>query len=48
MRGHLGLGDAKPEDIPEDTIKAVAETLKMSAFLKVSEDGTFKRLNVFS
>ncbi|XP_051137745.1 la protein 1 [Andrographis paniculata] len=39
MRGHLGLGDAKPEDIPEDTIKAVAETLRTSSFLKVSEDG---------
>ncbi|KAH6760617.1 hypothetical protein C2S51_017566 [Perilla frutescens var. frutescens] len=39
MRGHLGLGDAKPEDVSEDTIQAVAETLKTSTFLKVSEDG---------
>lgn len=39
MRGHLGLGDAKQEDISEDTLKAVAGTLKTSSFLKVSEDG---------
>ncbi|GFP80260.1 la protein 1 [Phtheirospermum japonicum] len=39
MRGHLGLGDVKSEDVPEDTIKAVAETLRTSTFLKVSEDG---------
>ncbi|KAL6533918.1 hypothetical protein OROHE_013751 [Orobanche hederae] len=39
MRGHLGLGDAKPEDVPEDTIEAVAETLRTSTFLRISEDG---------
>ncbi|CAA0810579.1 La protein 1 [Striga hermonthica] len=39
MRGHLGLGEVKPEDVPEDTIKAVAETLRTSTFLRVSEDG---------
>ncbi|KAL8110042.1 la protein 1-like [Apium graveolens] len=39
MRSHLGLGDAKEEDISEDTVKAVAETLKTSSFLKISEDG---------
>ncbi|CAA3028520.1 la 1 [Olea europaea subsp. europaea] len=39
MRGHLGLGDAKPEDVSEDTVKAVAETLRTSTFLKVSDDG---------
>ncbi|KAL0394059.1 UNVERIFIED_CONTAM: La protein 1 [Sesamum latifolium] len=39
MRGHLGLGDVKPEDVSEDTVKAVAETLRTSTFLKVSEDG---------
>lgn len=39
MRGHLGLGDLKPEEITEDTVQAVAETLKTSTFLKVSEDG---------
>ncbi|KAK2968660.1 hypothetical protein RJ640_012503 [Escallonia rubra] len=39
MRTHLGLGDAKPEDVSEDTVKAVAETLRTSTFLKVSEDG---------
>ncbi|GER33793.1 La protein 1 [Striga asiatica] len=40
MRGHLGLGEVKPEDVPEDTVKAVAETLRTSTFLRVSEDGT--------
>ncbi|KAL1829363.1 hypothetical protein ACET3Z_007775 [Daucus carota] len=39
MRGHLGLGDAKQEDISEDTVKSVAETLKSSPYLKISEDG---------
>lgn len=39
MRTHLGLGDAKQDDISEDTLKAVAETLRTSSFLKVSEDG---------
>lgn len=39
MRGHLSLGEVKPEDVSEDTIKAVAETLKASTFLKLSEDG---------
>lgn len=39
MRGHLGLGDAKQEDISEDTVKSVAETLKSSPFLRISEDG---------
>ncbi|KAF8400800.1 hypothetical protein HHK36_014102 [Tetracentron sinense] len=39
MKTHLGLGDAKPEDVSEDTVKAVAETLRKSALLKVSEDG---------
>ncbi|KAK6140939.1 hypothetical protein DH2020_025332 [Rehmannia glutinosa] len=40
MRGHLGLGDVKPEDVPEDTIEAVAETLRTSTFLRISEDVT--------
>lgn len=39
MRGHLGLGDAKADGIPQDTVKAVAETLRTSDFLKISEDG---------
>ena len=41
MRNHLNLGDVKPDTVPEDTVKAVAETLKQSTFLKVSEDGEF-------
>ncbi|KAL9253483.1 La protein 1-like protein [Drosera capensis] len=39
MRGHLSLGEAKPEDISEETLMAVANTLRTSGFLKVSEDG---------
>uniref|UniRef100_A0A5B7BC87 Putative la protein 1 n=1 Tax=Davidia involucrata TaxID=16924 RepID=A0A5B7BC87_DAVIN len=39
MRSHLNLGNAKPEEVSEDTVKAVAETLRNSSFLKVSEDG---------
>ncbi|XP_031104073.1 la protein 1 [Ipomoea triloba] len=39
MRTHLGLGAAKPEDITDDTVKNVADALKGSTFLKISEDG---------
>lgn len=39
MRSHLGLQDAKPEDITDDTVKAVADALNSSTFLKISEDG---------
>ncbi|XP_026423418.1 la protein 1-like [Papaver somniferum] len=41
MRLHLGLGgELKPEDVSEDTLKAVYETLKKaSTLLKFSEDG---------
>ncbi|KAK7352849.1 hypothetical protein VNO80_18279 [Phaseolus coccineus] len=39
MRKHLTLGDVKPDGVPEDTVKAVAQTLRNSASLKVSEDG---------
>ncbi|XP_024023853.1 la protein 1 [Morus notabilis] len=39
MRNYLDLGDVKPDNVPEDTLKAVAETLKISKFLKISEDG---------
>ncbi|XP_056847604.1 la protein 1 isoform X2 [Raphanus sativus] len=39
MRGYLKLGDSKGDEIPEDTIKAVADTLRTSKALKVSEDG---------
>ncbi|MCL7051438.1 hypothetical protein MKW94_024432, partial [Papaver nudicaule] len=41
MRIHLGLaGDVKPDDVSEDTVKSVAEVLKKSTLLMVSEDGT--------
>ncbi|KAL9313423.1 hypothetical protein ACSQ67_018875 [Phaseolus vulgaris] len=39
MRKHLTLGEVKPDGVPEDTVKAVAQTLRNSASLKVSEDG---------
>lgn len=39
MRTHLGIGDATPEDVSDDTVQSVAETLRASSFLKVSEDG---------
>ncbi|KAJ9546876.1 hypothetical protein OSB04_019419 [Centaurea solstitialis] len=39
MRSHLGLGEIKAEDVSEDTVAAVAETLKSSTTLKISEDG---------
>ncbi|KAJ4708033.1 La protein [Melia azedarach] len=39
MKDHLNLANVKPEDIPEDTLEAVAETLKKSTSLKLSEDG---------
>ncbi|CAH9074214.1 unnamed protein product [Cuscuta europaea] len=39
MRSHLGLQEAKPDDITDDTVKAVADALKSSTFLKISDDG---------
>ncbi|XP_042496082.1 la protein 1-like [Macadamia integrifolia] len=39
MKSHLNLGDAKLEDVSEDVVKAVAEVLRKSASLKISEDG---------
>ncbi|CAL1386419.1 unnamed protein product [Linum trigynum] len=39
MRGYLKLQEAKQDEIPEDTLKAVADTLAKSASLKLSEDG---------
>ncbi|WCJ29827.1 La protein 1 [Euphorbia peplus] len=39
MRNYLKLGEIKSEDVPEDTLKAVVETLKKSSSVKVSDDG---------
>ncbi|KAB1204397.1 La protein 1 [Morella rubra] len=36
---HLNLGNVKPNEVPDDTVKAVAEVLAKSTSLKVSEDG---------
>ncbi|KAI8568788.1 hypothetical protein RHMOL_Rhmol02G0227400 [Rhododendron molle] len=40
MRSHLSLGEVKAEEVSDDTVKAVAQTLRNSTFLKISEDGT--------
>ncbi|EEF45909.1 la protein 1 [Ricinus communis] len=39
MKGYLKLQDVKPEDVPEHTVQAVADTLRKSTSLKISEDG---------
>ncbi|KAL1167926.1 hypothetical protein V6Z11_A05G051400 [Gossypium hirsutum] len=39
MRSHLNLRDVKAEEVPEATLNVVAETLRTSSFLRVSEDG---------
>jgi lupus La protein len=44
MRKHLNLGDIKPDEVKEETVKAVAEVLKNAATLKLSEDGQFLAL----
>ncbi|RDX83780.1 La protein 1, partial [Mucuna pruriens] len=40
MRKHLSLGDVKPAEVTEDTVKAVAQVLRNSALVRVSEDGS--------
>ncbi|KAL2655568.1 hypothetical protein AAZV13_04G074000 [Glycine max] len=39
MRKHLNLGDVKPDEVAQETVNTVAQTLRNSASLKVSEDG---------
>jgi len=40
MKSHLGLdASVKPETVPEETVLAVAEVLRRSPVLRVSEDG---------
>ncbi|KAK7377348.1 hypothetical protein VNO80_02771 [Phaseolus coccineus] len=39
MRKHLKLEEVKPVEVTEDTVKAVAQALKDSALVRVSEDG---------
>ncbi|KAI4376305.1 hypothetical protein MLD38_014085 [Melastoma candidum] len=39
MRGHLCLGNVKADEIPEDTVKVVADALRKSTALKISDDG---------
>ncbi|CAI0408513.1 unnamed protein product [Linum tenue] len=39
MKGYLKLQEANQDEIPEDTLKAVADTLAKSTSLKLSEDG---------
>lgn len=44
MRKHLNLGDVKPNEVKEETVKAVAEVLKNAASLRLSDDGQFLAL----
>lgn len=39
MRNHLGLENVKPDEVPEDKVKAVADALRQSTSLKISDDG---------
>lgn len=39
MRKHLKLEEVKSAEVPDDTVKAVAQALKDSALVRVSEDG---------
>ena len=40
MRSHLGLeGEVKPDTVPEETVLAVAEVLRRSSSLRISDDG---------
>ncbi|XAR70877.1 hypothetical protein NMG60_11027912 [Bertholletia excelsa] len=39
MRTNLNLGNVKPEEVQDDTVQAVAEVLRNSSSLKISEDG---------
>lgn len=41
MRNHLGLGRMKRDEIPERILDGVAEILRKSDFLKVSDDGKY-------
>ncbi|WVY90425.1 hypothetical protein V8G54_035939 [Vigna mungo] len=42
MRKHLKLEEVKSAEVPDDTVKAVAQALKDSALVRVSEDGDIK------
>lgn len=44
MRSHLGEQETDPAKFPADKVAAVAEVLRKSTFLKLSEDGVFSRL----
>lgn len=44
MRTHLGVKETDPAKFPADKVAAVAEVLRKSTFLKLSEDGVFLRL----
>ncbi|MED6110734.1 hypothetical protein PIB30_045595 [Stylosanthes scabra] len=39
MRKHLNLGEVKVDEVSEDTVAAVAQALRTSSSLKISEDG---------
>jgi len=44
MRSHLGVKESDPAKFPADKLVAVAEELRKSTFLRVSEDGAFSSL----
>lgn len=45
MRSHLGVKEADPAKFPADKLAAVAEVLRKSTSLRVSEDGGFSILS---
>jgi len=44
MRSHLGVKESNPALFPADKLAAVADVLRKSIFLRVSEDGAFSTL----
>ena len=43
MRNHLGVKETNAAQFPADKVAAVAEVLRKSTFLKLSEDGVFSK-----
>lgn len=45
MRSHLSLKESGPDKVPAETIAAVAEVLRKSTVLKLSDDGNNSYFN---
>ena len=45
MRAHLGVKESDPAKFPADKLAAVAEVLRTSTSVRVSEDGEFSTLS---